>query len=66
MISQYQRITSKIGGEFCTDRAFIKEARKLLSEAGKSREFREARRAWLKRGLKYLTDSRALFINNKL
>jgi len=66
MISQYQRITSKIGGEFCTDRAFIKEARKLLSGEGKSREFREARQAWLRRGLKYLSDSKAIFINNKL
>jgi len=66
MISQYQRITSKIGGEFCTDRAFIKEARKLLSENGKSYEFRTDRHAWLKRGLKYLSDSRDIFLNNKL
>ena len=66
MINQYQRITSKIGGEFCTDRAFIKEARKLLSGEGKSREFREARQAWLRRGLKYLSDSKAIFIKNKL
>jgi len=66
MISQYQRIVSKIGGEFCTDRAFIKEARKLLNEHGKSYEFRTDRQAWLRRGLKYLADSRAIFINNKL
>jgi hypothetical protein len=66
MISQYQRIVSKIGGEFCTDKAFIKEARKILSEEGRSREFREARQAWLKQGLEYLSNSRAIFINNKL
>jgi len=66
MISQYQRIVSKIGGEFCTDKAFIKEARKILSEEGKSREFRKARQAWLKQGLEYLSNSRAIFINNKL
>ena len=66
MINQYQRITLKIGGEFCTDRAFIREARKILSKEGKSRKFREARQAWLRRGLKYLSDSRAIFLNNKL
>ena len=51
MFSQYCRIESAAGGVICTDREFIRCARALLSDKGRSREQRDARHAWLRDGL---------------
>jgi hypothetical protein len=51
---QYCRIEDSVGGiALATPRAFIRAARRLLSDKGKSRESRDQRHAWLRSGLAY-------------
>jgi len=49
--AQYIRIETKAGGITCTDRQFIRQARKRLSTDGKSFNMREWRKEWLLSGL---------------
>ncbi len=49
--AQFMRIETKAGGIAASNRAFIKAARTLLSEEGRSAKQRDARKAWLRRGL---------------
>lgn len=58
---QYCRIETAAGGVTCTARQFIREARKVLSAQGKSREMRVPRHKWLRHGLYILKDARQVY-----
>ena len=47
---QYKRIEDAIG-DGCSNRQFIKAAHALLSTEGRKRWLRDARHAWLRKGL---------------
>ena len=49
--AQFIRIETEAGGTSCTDRQFIRQARKRLSLNGKTFIMREWRREWLLSGL---------------
>ena len=49
--AQYIRIETKAGGITCTNRQFIRQARKRLSIDGKSFNMKEWRKEWLLSGL---------------
>ena len=49
--AQYIRIETQAGGVGASTREFIRAARARLSDQGKARANREARRAWILHGL---------------
>jgi len=63
MHTQYCRIESLAGGVCCTDRQFIRCARTLLSDKGRSRLQRDARHAWLRDGLRQKEDALQQYID---
>lgn len=60
---QYCRIESAAGGVRCSNREFIRAARGLLSQDGKSRASRKARHEWLRDGLDKLESARRAYLN---
>lgn len=57
----YCRIESAAGGVGCTVREFIRAARAKLTYWGKSRDAREDRHEWLRKGLKHREDARKMY-----
>lgn len=59
--AQYIRIESQLPyGIWASDRAFIREARKILSPGGLTRDWRDLRHDWLRAGLEHLHDNQRL------
>ena len=54
MFAQYCRIESRLGGIGSSDRAFVKQAHKMLKKkARRDPALRDARHAWLRSGLEH-------------
>ena len=59
---QYCRAEHAAGGVRCSNREFIRAARRVLSPYGKSREVRQQRQEWLRDGLKKLATNRLIVL----
>jgi hypothetical protein len=59
---QYLRIEQRAGfGVACTNREFIRAARSILNDEGRSRAQRTWRHKWLNEGLALLADAKAQY-----
>lgn len=59
-ISSYERVETAAGGVTCTEREFIRQAVKLCSTVGRSRDMRLTRHNWIRSGLMTLRKAKTL------